>query len=946
MFSNFIKYDDILKKENIIDNKENNARKKISFADLINEPRKRKVTLKSEKDINVKGEKQKKSSNNYENNLNNLSRISIHSANVINKIINSNSSEESNNKKNSKNLEIIPTNLNNNDKKEEDKTDTKNQIKLCANCPKKAKYRCNLCKTFYQCENPSIHKNDWEKHIIFCPKVIELKGDESPLFDRLTKQDLNFSSFIKQRKSSVNKKKKNSNKNKDDIENYKLFLIKYQSQYNTERKNIMIYINKKRYIDALKESNILIEKNVKDLLKNLETYKIINMNTIDKLNKFIIEDLIQSYLYYEEYFSNILLSILIYSLIKSRDKVERTLSRLLSELDFYKFNLLTEHIILYMLQKEKEKEKNSKLKKIAKEIYFKSLKINVCIAKYANILDDYYLYENYLLNFISKIQIVFYGSNYILSNTYLLLANSYLDIFDLKKSLLLYEIIIHKCYNIKNKKSHLTDVLLCALYNSGLVYFVIGQNEKSKYYLDNYLKIKLEILKNNSDFSIASTNEIIAEVEIQSKNYDSAYNYLNNSVEILNKICNENNENNNNIEIEILRNKIEILLTFIETTLNQEKNSNNEENNDEKNNNNITNINYNNFNNNISIMINNSKILNNSLANNMNATFIQNQIKKKFKIEDAEDDKILSEFLEEEFKPNNEREYNIDLLKTFYLFISSLNEKQINKLNYDQPLDYEHNKKLPLVFTKEFKEQLNHKQRYFFCQLTLSNLSRIKVLKDYKKPIKLKNLNYNLLYSEEDSKIIDNINREVLTNKMIEKWEMEKIEDSEYKKEKIDWNKKIAKEKEKLEELKKLKAYQKSNKNKEKFSKNYLERMSEEIFKNNDIIDYDKFKFFIKDYIKDKFPEKEKFVDENFILLLTRQMEKNNLKKIILNPETLIDIIESYQQFINESVENIKENNNKENNNNNNKNNSFIENSLEDSIIIKQKNNLKKITFK
>ena len=164
------------------------------------------------------------------------------------------------------------------------------------------------------------------------------------------------------------------------------------------------------------------------------------------------------------------------------------------------------------------------------------------------------------------------------------------------------------------------------------------------------------------------------------------------------------------------------------------------------------------------------------------------------------------------------------------------------------------------------------------------------------------------MYSEEDSKIIDNINREVLTNKMIEKWEMEKIEDSEYKKEKIDWNKKIAKEKEKLEELKKLKAYQKSNKNKEKFSKNYLERMSEEIFKNNDIIDYDKFKFFIKDYIKDKFPEKEKFVDENFILLLTRQMEKNNLKKIILNPETLIDIIESYQQLINESVENIKKN--------------------------------------
>ena len=945
MFSNFIKYNDNIKKENIIENKDNIGKKKISFADMINESKKNKIAVKSEKDVIVKGEKQKKLSNNIETNLNNNSHNSFHNTNVINPIVNSNSSEENNKKINSKILEIMEKKLDTNEKNKEDKTDKKNQIKLCSNCPKKAKYRCNLCKNFLQCENPSIHKKEWEYHIIYCPKVIELYGDESPILDRtmLNQQNLNFSSFIKQRKSSVNKRKKNSNKAKEDIENYKLFLIQYKSQYNTERKNIMIYINKKRYIDALKESDTLIEKNVKDLLNNLEAYKIINMNSIDKLNKFNIEDLIQSYLYYEEYFSNILLNILVYCLIKSRDKVERTLSRLISELDFYKFNLLTEHIILYMLQKEKEKEKNSKLKKIAKEIYFKSLKINVCIAKYANILDDYYLYENYLLNFISKIQIVFYGSNYILSNTYLLLANSYLGIFDLKKSLLLYEIIIHKCYNIKNKKSHLTDVLLCALYNSGLVYFVIGQNEKSKYYLDNYLKIKLEILKNNSDFSIASTNEIIAEVEIQSKNYDSAYNYLNNSVEILNKICNENNENNNNnIEIEILRNKIEILLTFIETTLNQEKNSNNEENNDEQNNNNITNINYNNFNNNISIMINNSKILNNSLANNMNATFIQNQIKKKFKIEDAEDDKILSEFLEEEFKPNNEREYNIDLLKTFYLFISSLNEKQINKLNYDQPLDYEHNKKLPLVFTKEFKEQLNHKQRYFFCQLTLSNLSRIKVLKDYKKPIKLKNLNYNLLYSEEDSKIIDNINREVLTNKMIEKWEMEKIEDSEYKKEKIDWNKKLAKEKEKLEELRKLKAFQKNNENKEKYSKNYLERICEKIFKDNDIIDYDKFKLFIKDYIKDKFPEKEKFIDENFIMLLSRQMEKNNLKKIILNPETIIDILESYQQLINENIENIKENKNKENNNNN----SFNENSYEDSVVIKQKNNLKKITFK
>ena len=44
-------------------------------------------------------------------------------------------------------------------------------------------------------------------------------------------------------------------------------------------------------------------------------------------------------------------------------------------------------------------------------------------------------------------------------------------------------------------------------------------------------------------------------------------------------------------------------------------------------------------------------------------------------------------------------------------------------------------KKLPIVFTKEFKESLNHIQRYQFTQLRLSNLSRVRVLRNYHKTV-------------------------------------------------------------------------------------------------------------------------------------------------------------------------------------------------------------------
>ena len=50
---------------------------------------------------------------------------------------------------------------------------------LCSNCIRKAKFRCNLCKTYYSCSNPSIHEIEWKNHIVHCPKVLELYNNEN-----------------------------------------------------------------------------------------------------------------------------------------------------------------------------------------------------------------------------------------------------------------------------------------------------------------------------------------------------------------------------------------------------------------------------------------------------------------------------------------------------------------------------------------------------------------------------------------------------------------------------------------------------------------------------------------------------------------------------------------------------------------------------------------------
>ena len=288
----------------------------------------------------------------------------------------------------------------------------------------------------------------------------------------------------------------------------------------------------------------------------------------------------------------------------------------------------------------------------------------------------------------------------------------------------------------------------------------------------------------------------------------------------------------------------------------------------------------------------------NSMVSNTNLGVVNT--KKKTKIDDAEDDKLLADFLSTDYKPEISREANTNELKNFYLFISSLSEKQIKQLNMDQPKNFEQTKKLPIVFTKEFKESLNHIQRYQFTQLRLSNLSRVRVLRNYHKKIKIKNLNYNDLYVQVNQPVISIINSNYETKKILKNWESEKVEPIKTKKESIEWeNKKENKEIEKKIEIVNVPK-------KEKLNKKEMEKLCNEI-SGRELIEYDKFKNYVLYYFKENAPERLDSIDDEFILLLTREMERENLKKIILNPETLNDILDTYLLYKEENFKQNKE---------------------------------------
>jgi hypothetical protein len=127
---------------------------------------------------------------------------------------------------------------------------------------------------------------------------------------------------------------------------------------------------------------------------------------------------------------------------------------------------------------------------------------------------------------------------------------------------------------------------------------------------------------------------------------------------------------------------------------------------------------------------------------------------------------------------------------------------------------------------------------------------------------------------------------------------MEKIKN---KKDTIEWEN-IKKEKPEVEKKIEIVNLPK----KEELNKKEMEKLSNEIL-GRELIDYDKFKKYVLYFFKENFPERLNSIDNDFFLLLTREMEKENLKKIILNPETLNDILDTYLVYKEENIQQIQE---------------------------------------
>jgi len=758
--------------------------------------------------------------------------------------------------------------------------------------------------------------------------------------------------------------------------------ITYSPVTSEKRDDILDLIMQHRYVEAINSVKQMIKTNIEFIMENTQEIKeeknnkrketekekeeaekfasnekpLINLAKIalDDLHKLTIEKIISTYLYFQEYFSNILLIIHLYIKMNLLDKINSTLMLLKSEMELNKFTEINQIIIKFMVQNENNIEtknvriSNKKIKMVpiklynkCQEIYFNSLKILVSCSQYAINLREINLSEKFLLEFIMKISLLLTKDNYIICNTFLLVGNLYMKTGTLKKAHFFYEKILKKNQHGIPKDNKMYKVIISANYNLGLIYYVTGKYETAKLRLEKALEIKKIIIKNSYDLELIQIYETLAEIDVQYKNYTSAYAYIEEGTKLLNNrlgqipenviqsstqrtnrrnkslknIIEKSEENENqdssysihqfgsprkreiqneipkdiqhisNEEI-ILNKKFNILKNYIGSKLSETLLFTKYDNLDDQ---------KNSENNNLGNIFNYIQMRNNNIN------------KRKERADDAEDNKLFKEFLDSEGneQPNDPREISQRELSTFILFVTSLTEKQLKKLNSDQPKDYEFNKKHPIIFTKEFKDSLTGNQRYNFCQLRLSSLTRIRVLSDYNKKISGKNMNYKGLYKMKNINEIDKINLYVGGKSILGGWEhdhdpeKEEMEDSDTDKE-MKWKKEeMQKNEDEFEQKSEKKDKNEKNnygfEQNEKYGFNNMMKLSKEIFvQGEDYINFDRFKKFVVDFFKDNFKEDLQYVTDEFLILITKDLNKSKIKKILFNPKLLYDLLVLY----------------------------------------------------
>ena len=645
----------------------------------------------------------------------------------------------------------------------------------------------------------------------------------------------------------------------------------YVPLWNKQRAEIVEHLRKKEFSEAIEKNYILIQENYKLINQYEREAKILpfdDLNIIENNKK----DLLNSFQYYEDYFCNFLLLIHTFSLFKSKDEVWRLLNRLIKEMENYNFTGVTNFLIEDKIEKIKTDDNqdnyysNIKINENFKEIYLRILKILVTIAKYGNSLGEFSFYEKYLLDYTLKILKAYSEDDYINYNTFLLLGNLYVEYGFLQKGHYLFDTIIGNTNNLSNKE-RLNDVVLWANYNSGLVNFVIDRYEIAKQRFETALRIKKEFLKEKNDLQISQIYETIAEIDIEYKNYNSALNNLQKAI--------ESRELSNTMDVEFKLRTSELR-------------------------------NY----------------INQNLADTKGDLNSNVQFRRGENNEESENEKLVLDLIQDT-SINLNQAPDIQELEKFFLFMTKLSISQIDKLNEDQPKDdFEKNKRFPIVFSKNFKNSLTHSQRLALCDLKLTSLTRVNVLKNYTKKISIRNLNYNALNLVPPENNLNSIRNSYVTKTILHNWEARREEELK----KVQEDQKSEEEEEEDEENGKIKSGMKDNAsykglemddNKSKITKKEEESDNIEMTSEENIDDSEDKKDFdysgllesIKKYCEQNAKEKAKYVDNKFLFLLCRegQMTKEELKRIEKKPELIEVLLDTYIDMVKESAEEEKE---------------------------------------
>lgn len=160
----------------------------------------------------------------------------------------------------------------------------------------------------------------------------------------------------------------------------------------------------------------------------------------------------------------------------------------------------------------------------------------------------------------------------------------------------------------------------------------------------------------------------------------------------------------------------------------------------------------------------NSNNSNFPLSNNTLKTnpYKVNLLEKKHNLESIKNKSI------QERKNHQLSQENRDEIEKFFIFISKLNQKQIDLLNLGQ---IHMNYNIPINFSPDFKNELKHVQKLELANFSLILLTRRYLLKNPTGQIEESNLNYDILYHQDDKNNISSIKNFFVTSKILKNWE-------------------------------------------------------------------------------------------------------------------------------------------------------------------------------